>query len=61
MTREELKPALRAFERAFIFICENHPLGPTNDRTKAGKLIDELRVPLAALRDMVEPDEQEAA
>jgi hypothetical protein len=48
-----------AFERAFIFICHNCPLGPTNDRTEAGKLIDSLRVPMAAARDLLE--EQEAA
>jgi hypothetical protein len=37
-------------ERAFLFICNNMPLGPTNDRTEAGKLIDSLRVPLAKAR-----------
>lgn len=37
-----------ALSRAFTFICETCPLGPTNDRTAAGKLIDELRLPLSA-------------
>jgi hypothetical protein len=37
-------------ERAFLFICNTMPLGPTNDRTEAGKLIDSLRVPLATAR-----------
>lgn len=45
-----------AFERTFIFICHNCPLGPTNDRTEAGKLIDSLRVPVAEARDLL--DEQ---
>jgi hypothetical protein len=44
---------VEALERAFIFICENCPLGPTNDRTAAGKLIDSLRVPLATAREAI--------
>jgi hypothetical protein len=40
-----------ALERAFLFICNTCDLGPTNDRTVAGKLIDSLRVPLAAYSD----------
>jgi hypothetical protein len=54
---EELVEALRGFETAFTFICNHHPLGPTNDRTEAGKLIDTLRVPLARLREIVEPEQ----
>lgn len=39
-----------ALEKTFIFICHNCPLGPTNERTPAGKLIDSLRVLLATHR-----------
>jgi hypothetical protein len=51
-----------AFRKAFVFICQNHPMGPTNDRTPAGKLIDELRIPLAnATPDFSEQDRNEWA
>jgi hypothetical protein len=37
-------------ERAFVFVCHLMPLGSTDNRTEAGKLIDSLRVPLAKAR-----------
>jgi hypothetical protein len=40
-----------ALERAFLFICNTNELGPTNDRTVAGKLIDELRGTLSTYSD----------
>jgi hypothetical protein len=40
-----------ALERAFLFICNTNDLGPTNDRTVAGKLIDSLRCALSTYTD----------
>jgi hypothetical protein len=49
-----------AFRKAFVFICQNCPMGPTDNRTAAGKLIDELRIPLAnATPDYSEQDRNE--